>query len=48
MLYATRSMRHNKAIARKALRVIYAIMRDRAPYVETSEDKDAGKPSSAT
>ena len=32
-----RGMRHNKAlkaVARKRLRVIYAVMRDRVPYVE--------------
>lgn len=46
-----RGMRHNKAlkaVARKRLRVIYAIMRDRAPYVEPSADKNVEKSSSAT
>ena len=45
-----RGMRHNKAlkaVARKRLRVIYAVMRDRVPYIEPSADGDAGKSSSA-
>lgn len=45
-----RGMRHNKAlkaVARKRLRVIYAIMRDRVPYVEPSAAADIEKPPSA-
>lgn len=43
-------MRHNKAlkaVARKRLRVIYAVMRDRVPYIEPSADGDVEKSSSA-
>ena len=45
-----RGMRHSKAlkaVARKRLRVIYAVMRDRVPYIEPSADGDAGKSSPA-
>ena len=45
-----RGMRHNKAlkaVARKRLRVIYAVMRDRVPYIEPSADGDVEKSSSA-
>ena len=45
-----RDMRHNKAlkaVARKRLRVIYAVMRDRVPYIEPSAGGDAGKSASA-
>ena len=34
MLGSARGMRHNKALARKRLCVIYAMMRDGVPYVE--------------
>ena len=34
MLGSARGMRHSKALARKRLRVIYAMMRDEMPYVE--------------
>ena len=45
-----RGMRHSKAlkaVARKRLRVIYAIMRDRVPYVEPSAGGDVEKSASA-
>ena len=45
-----RGMRHNKAlkaVARKRLRAIYAVMRDRVPYIEPSADGDVEKSSSA-
>ena len=45
-----RGMRHNKAlkaVVRKRLRVIYAAMRDRVPYIEPSADGDVEKSSPA-
>lgn len=45
-----RGMRHSKAlkaVARKRLRVICAVMRDRVPYIEPSADGDVEKSSSA-
>ena len=42
-------MRHNralKAVARKRLGVIYAVMRDRVPYEEPSSGADVEKVSS--
>ena len=45
-----RGMRHNKAlkaVARKRLRAIYAVMRDRVPYIEPSADGDVEKSSPA-
>ena len=43
-------MRHNKAlkaVARKRLRVIYAVMRDRVPYVEPPADNVEKSPATA-
>ena len=45
-----RGMRHNKAlkaVARKRLRVIYAVMRDRVPYVEPPADNVEKSPATA-
>lgn len=45
-----RGMRHNKAlkaVARKRLRAIYAVMRDRVPYIEPSVGGDVEKSASA-
>ena len=50
MLGVARGMRHNKAlkaVARKRLRVIYAVMRDQVPYVEPPVDNVEKSPATA-